>query len=205
MEFLLRLLVKVYMEKYTLWCNILCLYTYTYICYMHMIHAQYFHDMCRCVYKYLCKIIYTHCITSIWTYEIYQNVFSKTIISFIMYIHAMYRYIHMKDPKTWTLFIKKCVFILTCLNSVTFKVLSFDAMRLLRFFSTAQNSFWTLWFWCLLVLLLLFHLFHVSKPFPFEDFFHAGNKKVTWGEIVWTGRMVARGHAGFGQTLLDTV
>ena len=55
----------------------------------------------------------------------------------------------------------------------------FDATHLSRFFSTAQNRFWTYQFWCLLVLLLffLFHLFHIGKTFPFEDFFIWGNKQ----------------------------
>ena len=43
------------------------------------------------------------------------------------------------------------------------KYFPFDvAIHLLRFFSTAQNSFWTCWFWCLLVLLLLF----LVSPLP---------------------------------------
>ena len=68
--------------------------------------------------------------------------------------------------------------------SYTFKLQSpskyspFDAIHLSRLFSTAQNSFWTRWFWCLLVFLLffiLFHLFHIT--IPFEDLFHPGKQQ----------------------------
>ena len=46
------------------------------------------------------------------------------------------------------------------------------------FFSTAQNRFWTHKFWCFLVILqFLFHLFHISKTFPFQYFFSAGEIK----------------------------
>ena len=50
----------------------------------------------------------------------------------------------------------------------------------------------------------LFHIFHVGKTFPFEDFFHPGNKNVVWGEIRWIRRVRHRGHAVFGQKLLST-
>ena len=53
----------------------------------------------------------------------------------------------------------------------------FDAIHLSRCFCTAQNSFWTPRFWCLLVLLPFFvsplqHLQNVS----FENFFHPGKE-----------------------------
>ena len=62
---------------------------------------------------------------------------------------------------------------------VTFKVLSIWCNTPIKmFFSTAQNSFWTHWFWCLLGLLLFFvSLFYISKMFSFEDFFHPGKQK----------------------------
>ena len=78
----------------------------------------------------------------------------------------------------------------------------FDAIHLLRLFPTAQNSFWTCWFWCLLVLRLFFvsPLPHQQKYFPVRTFFIWGNKKqVTWGVIGWIGRVRHRGHAVFGQ------
>ena len=55
----------------------------------------------------------------------------------------------------------------------------FDAIHLLRLFPTAQNSFWTCWFWCLLVLLLFFvsPLPHQQKYFPLRTFFIQGNIK----------------------------
>ena len=63
----------------------------------------------------------------------------------------------------------------------------FDTIHLWGHFFYCLNSFWTHWFWCPLVLLLLFfvclfHLFHIGKMFPFEDFFHLGKqtKEVTW-------------------------
>ena len=55
------------------------------------------------------------------------------------------------DPNTEFIFFN-CVFILTCLNLQS-------SLHLIQFtywdgFSTAQNSFWTCWVWCPLVLLL---------------------------------------------------
>ena len=71
------------------------------------------------------------------------------------------------------------------------------------FISTAENCFWTRWFWCLLVLLPFFS--SISNTFPFEDFFHPEKqKKVARDEIVWVGRVGHRGHAVFGQKLLST-
>ena len=60
--------------------------------------------------------------------------------------------------------------------------------------STDQNSFWTYWFWCLLMLLpFWFHLFHISKMIPFGDFIYlfiylfiynlGKQKKVAQGDI----------------------
>ena len=42
--------------------------------------------------------------------------------------------------------------------------------------------------------IFLFHLFYTDKTFPFEDFFIQGNKKVTWGEIWWIGKVRHGGH-----------
>ena len=83
---------------------------------------------------------------------------------------------------------------------------SFDAMFLLRCVSTAQNHVWTHWFLCLLVLLpFLFHLFHIGKTFPFEDFFHLGKqKKIAQGNIQWIRRVGHEGHAVLAQKLLNT-
>ena len=94
-------------------------------------------------------------------------------------------------PPKQDLFIKSCVFILTCLK---FSHLQ-STVHLMQYthqdiFSTAQNSFWTCQFWCLLVLLLFFKLFiyffapYTSAMFPSEDFFHQGNeKRVARGEM----------------------
>ena len=82
-------------------------------------------------------------------------------------------------PKSQNVFIKNCVFILTCLNfSPLQSTLHLMQCTYQDSFSTAQNCVWTHWFWCLLPpLLFLFHLFHICKTFPYEDFFHPGNKK----------------------------
>ena len=69
------------------------------------------------------------------------------------------------------------------------------------FFSTAQTSFATHRFWCLLMFLLfLFHLFHIGKTFSFEDFFHWGNRRKSG----WIERAGRGGHAAFVQKLLNT-
>ena len=116
---------------------------------------------------------------------------------------------HMKGdpPKTWNLFIKHCVFILTCLN---FSHLQ-SALQLLQhtnrdIFSTAQNSFWTHPFWCRLVLLTLFvsSLPHWQKHCPLRNFFHPGKQKVAGGEMWWIGRVTHEGHTIFGQKLLNS-
>ena len=83
-----------------------------------------------------------------------------------------------------------------CIYSYLFKFHFKSTLHLMQHtyqdcFSTAQNSFWTHWFWCLLVLLPFF----VSPPphwkkFPFEAFFHQGKQKnITWGEIRCIGRV----------------
>ena len=98
-----------------------------------------------------------------------------------------------------TAFIYKNLCNLTCLNFSSLQ----STLHVMRctyqdVFSTAQNSFWSHWFWCLLCFCyFLFHLFHTSKMFPFEDFFNwrkqTNKQKLTWGEIRWIGRV---GHGG---------
>ena len=86
-----------------------------------------------------------------------------------------------------------------CIYSYRFKPQSpskyspFDAIHLLRLFSTAQNSFWTRQFWCLSVLppFLISPLPH-RQNVPFGDFFHLGKqtkKIVIWSKIGWIGRV----------------
>ena len=97
-----------------------------------------------------------------------------------------------------------------CIYSYMFKLQSpskyspFDAIHLSRHFSTAQKQ-------CLNLLILmpfsasatfLFHLFHISKMFPFEVFFHQRkqiNKKSSsvWDQV--NREWGAWGHALFGQ------
>ena len=63
----------------------------------------------------------------------------------------------------------------------------FDSVHLSRHFFPAQNSFWIHWFWYILVLLPFFvSLFHISKTFPFEDFFSSRERKkshLAWDQV----------------------
>ena len=106
-----------------------------------------------------------------------------------------------RGPKKRNLFLNNCVLILTCLNfSHPPSSLHLMQYTYRDIFSSAQNSFWTHWFWYLLVLLaFFFYLFHIGKMFPFEDFFHrrGGQKKVTQSEIRWIGQVGHRGPAVF--------
>ena len=52
--------------------------------------------------------------------------------------------------------------------------------------------------------LFLFHLLHISKMFPFEDFFSWGKQKsAAQGRIGWVGVVGHGGHAVFGEKLLN--
>ena len=115
-------------------------------------------------------------------------------------------YTYMGGPQN-NLFIKKCVFVFTCLNFGHLQ----STLHLMQYSygdvsSIAKNGFWTHWFWCLLVFCcFLFHPFHISKTFLFEDFFHLGKtKKVSQGKSRWVERVGFGGHAVFGQKLLNT-
>ena len=81
-------------------------------------------------------------------------------------------------PKTWNLFIKNCVCILTCLN---FSHLQ-STLCLMQY--TYQDDFSTAHKLLNMSILMPFsvsavfsHLFHISKMFPFEYFFIQGNKR----------------------------
>ena len=83
----------------------------------------------------------------------------------------------------------------------------FDAIHLSRCFSTSRNSFWTRWFWCLLVLLPFFvsplpHWQNVSLWGLFSS--RKTKKIVTWGKIGWIQRVRHGGHAIFCQKWLNT-
>ena len=103
---------------------------------------------------------------------------------------------------------KKCVFILTSLN---FSHLQ-NTLHLMQYtyqdvFFTAQNSFWTGSFWCLLGLLqFLFHPFHIGRGFSFEEFCHPGKQKesLVAKSSRRIGRVGHRGHAILVQKLLNT-
>ena len=86
--------------------------------------------------------------------------------------------IHAKGGQNPQKFISKKL----CIYSYTFKLqspskyLPFEAIHLLRCFSTSQNSFWTHQFWCLLVLLPFFCFIHIGRMFPVRSFFHPGKQ-----------------------------
>ena len=67
-------------------------------------------------------------------------------------------------------------------------------------FPTAQNSFWTRQFWCLLEHApFIFTSSTLANYFPLRTFFH---QKIAQGEIGWLGRVGHGGYAFFGQNLL---
>ena len=88
------------------------------------------------------------------------------------------------DPKAPEFICKNCVFILTCLNfSHLQSTLHLMQYTYRNIFSSAQNCFWTHWFWCFLVLLLFFCFtsFTSAKHFPLRTFFIWRNKKSLLG------------------------
>ena len=107
-------------------------------------------------------------------------------------------------PKSQNVFIKICVFILTCLNfshlQSTLHLMHYTYQEV--FFPTAQNNFLTHWFWCPLVL----SLFFVSplphwKTIPFENFSLSGKQtnknKKCWGQDQVNRAGGALGHVFF--------
>ena len=104
---------------------------------------------------------------------------------------------------------KNCIFIFTCLNvSHLQSTLHWMQYTYWDIFSTAQNVFFNL-----LVLMpfsasatFCFTSSTLAKCFSLRTFFIQGNKqkKVSQGEIRWIGRVGHRGHAAFGQKLLNT-
>ena len=73
-------------------------------------------------------------------------------------------------------------------------------------FSSAQSSFWTHWFWCLLVLLLFFvSPLPQGKTFPSENRLHLGKQTTSCSEQDQVNREGgALGPCHFGQKLLNT-
>ena len=107
-----------------------------------------------------------------------------------------------KNPRIYLL--KNCVFILTCLNFSHLQSTLHLMQYTYRDIFPLLQSFWTCQFWCLLKCFcrFLFHLFHISKMFPFEVFFHQRkqiNKKSSsvWDQV--NREWGAWGHALFGQ------
>ena len=88
------------------------------------------------------------------------------------------------------------------------KYCPFDAIYPLRHFFPLFKTvfefidFNAFWYFCH----FLFHLFYINKTFPFEDFFHPGNKqtKVAWGKIRCIGNVVPLGSGCFWSKLLNT-
>ena len=144
----------------------------------------------------------------IWeVFILYYNTSDIFLLHYLFLIHH-YNYTYMSgDPKNHNLLIKNCVFILTFKLQPLSKHSPFDAIHPLRRFSTAPNSFWTHWFWWLLVLFAVFHFTSSTsaKHFPLRIFFIGQTKEnVTWGKIRWLEKGGHRGHAIFGQKLLNT-
>ena len=112
----------------------------------------------------------------------------------------------MGDPKMEFTYKKLCIY------SYMFKLQSpsnyspFDAIQLLKFFFYCSEQFSDP------SILKLFSASAIfcftsstsTKRFPLRTFFISGNKNIAWGEIVWIGRVGHRGHAIFGQKLLNT-
>ena len=81
------------------------------------------------------------------------------------------------NPPKWNLFIKNYVFFRTCLNfSQLQSTLHLMQCTYQDVFSTAPNSFWICWYWCLLVLLQFFCFTSSTlvKHFPLMIFFIQG-------------------------------
>ena len=85
-------------------------------------------------------------------------------------IYILYEYIT-KTPRICLL--KMCIYSSMLKLQLPSKYSPFDAIHLLRLFSSTQNSCWTRRFWCLLVLLLFFvsPLLH-QQIISLCDFFH---------------------------------
>ena len=112
-------------------------------------------------------------------------------------------------PPNLELFIKKL-----CVYSYLFKLQSpskyspFDAIQLLRLFFYCSKQFLN----SLILMPFGASAFFFVPPLPHWQnvslwgLFHPGKQKekVTWGESVWIGRVGHRGHAVFGQKLLNT-
>ena len=99
-----------------------------------------------------------------------------------------------------------CIYPYKCKFQSPSKYSPFDAIYLSRLFPTAQNSFWTCCFWCLLVVLLFFLslLPHRQNVSLWGPFFRETNRKSNLGWDVVNREGGHGGHAIFGQKLLNT-
>ena len=121
---------------------------------------------CLCYYWAICK-------------DIYICVNGQVCVFIYVCIHIYFSALHTRgDPPKQDLFIKNCVFILTCLN--------FSHISSIP--HSMQYTYWDIFSTPKTVLNLwismpssastvFFHFFYISKTFPFEDFFIQGNKK----------------------------
>ena len=111
------------------------------------------------------------------------------------------------NPKTWKLFIKYCVFVLTCfkLQSPS-KHSPFDAVPLGRHFFHCLKQFLNL-----SILMpfsasaaFFYHLCHIGKTFPFEEFVFICWEKSHFRRVGWIRMVGHKGNSLFGQKLLNT-
>ena len=105
----------------------------------------------------------------------------------------MYKYLVRGDPKNPRIYLlKNCVFILTCLNFNHLQsILHLMQYTNWDFFPTAQGSFPTCCFWCLLVLLLFFCFTSSTSAnhFSLRTFFFWENKShLGWDQVNKEGR-----------------
>ena len=106
---------------------------------------------------------------------------------------------------------QKCIYKKLCIYSYKLKLKSPQSiLYLMQYtywdFSTAQNSFWTHWFWCLLVLLPFFvlPLPHLQNISLWTLFSSGETKKNHLGKIRWMGVWGMRVMPFFSQKLLNT-
>ena len=105
-------------------------------------------------FRFMYKPQFIYSFYSRWHLGCFQVWTSTNNIAINILLHVSW---YVWDIKTQNLFIKNCVFILTCLNfSHLQSTLHLIQYTYWDFFSTAQNRFWTCQFWCLLVLLPFF-------------------------------------------------
>ena len=115
---------------------------------------------------------------------------------------CIFTYTKWGHKKRQNLFIKNCVFVLTCLN---FRYLQSN-LHLTQytygdFFLPLKTVFELVDYDALVLLNFLFHLFRHQQTVPLQRLLPPGKqKKVSQGKIWQMGRVGHRGYAVFGQT-----